>query len=54
MVKHGHNGNNGEQDHFLKKHAGRDEKLIIQQIVALYSIYYIHLILSYRVIFVLI
>jgi hypothetical protein len=25
MVK---NGNNGEQDHFLKKHAGGDEKLI--------------------------
>jgi hypothetical protein len=26
MVK---NGNNGEQDHFLKKHAGGDEKLNI-------------------------
>jgi hypothetical protein len=29
MVKNGNNGNNGEQDHFLKKHdAGGDEKLI--------------------------
>jgi hypothetical protein len=28
MVKNGDNGNNGEQDHFLKKHAGGDEKLI--------------------------
>jgi hypothetical protein len=28
MVKNGNIGNNGEQDHFLKKHAGGDEKLI--------------------------
>jgi hypothetical protein len=28
MVKNGKNSNNGEQDHFLKKHAGGDEKLI--------------------------
>ena len=28
MVKNGNNYNNGEQDHFLKKHAGGDEKLI--------------------------
>jgi hypothetical protein len=28
MVKNGNNDNNGEQDHFFKKHAGGDEKLI--------------------------
>ena len=28
MVKNVKNGNNGEKDHFLKMHAGGDEKLI--------------------------
>ena len=28
MVKNGNKGNNGEKDHFLKMHAGGDEKLI--------------------------
>ena len=31
MAKNSNNGNNGERDHFLKKHAGGDEKLIFNK-----------------------